>query len=119
VRRGCSCDLCSELCPIHALGPWLEKCSVGDFPFGVLSPATATRKLRGDLLSLSVADHMSYTLHSFRRGGAQDMKELGCSVEDLQRAGGWNSRACFLYVMPDDLDMLSAVTFMVDESDSD
>ena len=119
VRRACSCHLCRALCPIHVLGPWLSTFEIGGFPFGSLSASTTTRKLRMDLEAIGVTDAILYSLHSFRRGGANDMKELGCSVEDLQRAGGWNSRACFDYIMPEDMDVGGAIAFMVDDSDSD
>ena len=119
VRRGCSCYICEALCPIHIIGPWLTKCAVGEAPFGEMSAATATRKLRNDLEACGVQDFVLYSLHSFRRGGAQDMKEMGCSVEDTQRAGGWQSRAYFGYLQPEDVNTSAVVNSMVDDSDSD
>jgi hypothetical protein len=119
IRRVCSCHLCKALCPIHVIGQWLTQFKRGDAPFGRLSPAAATRCLRNDLSACGVKDGPLYSLHSFRRGGAQDMKELGCPIEDIKRAGGWASRAYCGYLVPEDMDLDATISFMVDESDSE
>jgi hypothetical protein len=119
IRRTCSCHLCVGLCPIHVVGQWLTQFKRGEAPFGKLTPAAATRLLRNDLSACGVKDFALYSLHSFRRGCAQDMKMMGCPIDDIKRAGGWSSGAYGNYLIPEDMDVKATIDFMVDDSDSD
>jgi hypothetical protein len=119
VRRDCSCHLVKQLCPVHVVVPMLMAYGSGCRIFEGFTPAAATRMLRKHLVALKVVGAMTYTLHSFRRGAAQDVMEAGCSMKFLLAAGGWSSRACFIYIKSRDLCDRSAMEYLVDNSDSD
>ena len=119
IRRVCSCEKSKALCPVHSIGDWLADFKVGEFPFLGISPGMATRRLRADLRDVGVADYNLFSLHSFRRGAAQDMSDMGCTLQELLDAGGWSSRACFAYLRPQDLDLKAVIRFVVDGSDSE
>jgi hypothetical protein len=119
VRRVCICDRCRALCPVHVVLPWLAEMEIGEAPFNSLSAAAATRRLRKHLSAIGVTNAADYTLHSFRRGAAQDLVQMGADIETLLAAGGWNSRACCEYVKPSDLNPEAVLNYIIDDSDSD
>jgi hypothetical protein len=119
IRRCCACHLAPALCPIHTFGPWMQSFKIGASPFQGLTPAKATKLLRTYLAECGVDDPMKYSLHGFRRGAAQDMCDMGCTLQELLVAGGWSSRACFAYLRPEDLDMKAVIKHVVDASDSE
>jgi hypothetical protein len=119
IRRACGCHLAPALCPVHTFGPWLKASTVGTFPFQGITPAKATRLLREYLEICSISEVKAYSLHAFRRGAAQDMCNMGCTLQELLEAGGWCSRACFAYLQPQDLNLSAVVKHIVDESDSE
>jgi hypothetical protein len=49
----------------------------------------------------------------------EDFVDAGCTLQMLLEAGGWASRACFMYLKPQDLDLKAVVRFVADESDSE
>jgi hypothetical protein len=97
----------------------LQTFHIGLKVFSGLSAAAATRMLRRHLTELGVEGAKIYSLHSFRRGAAQDAMEAGCTLEFLLTAGGWSSRACFTYIKSRDLCNRAAMEFIVDNSDSE
>ena len=119
IRRSCSCSLSEALCPVHTIVPWLREHSRGARPFGKLSAVQATKKLRHYLTICGVDEPSKYTLHCFRRGAAQDYVEFGCTLQELLIAGGWSSRACFVYLRPKDMNVHNVAKFVVDNSDSE
>jgi hypothetical protein len=119
IRRVCACHLAPALCPVHTFGPWLQAFAMGASPFEGWTPAKATKILRVYLAECGVGDTSKYSLHAFRRGAAQDMCDMGCTLEELLNAGGWSSRACFAYLRPQDLDMKAVIKHVVDLSDSE
>ena len=119
IRRSCACSLAPALCPVHVLAPWLDGFRRGEMPFKGISAAGATKKLREYLARCGIEDPGNYSLHSFRRGAAQDYVDFGCTLQQLLIAGGWCSRACFAYLKPEDLNVGAAAKFIIDDSDSD
>ena len=119
IRRGCSCSLAEAHCPVHAIAPWLQSFRHGDLSFKELPAAVATKKLRHFLGRCRLQDPQLYTLHCFRRGAAQDYVDFGRTFQQLLIAGGWNSRECFVYLRPEDLNVNAAAKFIADDYDSD
>ena len=119
LRRMCTCKTHSLVCPIHALSPWIKSHKVGDRLFPGLTPAAFNKRLRMHLDLCEIAESKLYSSHAFRRGAAQDLSLGGCSLRVLLVAGGWHSRACFLYLKHEDLNMASVAAFLANESDSD
>ena len=103
IIRQCVCEHLAELCPVHALWPWLAQHDVGEAPFSVLS-SKALQTLRDRLTMLSVKDPHAYGLHDFRRGHAQDMLERGAGLNAILQAGEWRSSAFAAYLKVADLE---------------
>ena len=98
LTRRCTCRSCSETCPVHVLGPWLQGLPSGTKLFeGVTAPA-ALRRLRQRLLRLGTTDAAAYRLHDFRRGHAQDLVHSGSRLGEILAAGQWRSAAFVLYL---------------------
>ena len=90
----------SQYCPVRAWKSYLQKrpLSESDLPFLTLSgrPLTTVKLLkilRLVLASLKVPNSSAYTLHSFRRGGAQAAQIAGASLKDIVELGNWRSNA--------------------------
>ena len=119
IRRDCACHLARELCPVHTIAPWICSFALGALVFEGISPAVATRRLRKHLDAAGVSDSKCYSLHSFRRGAAQDLVAAKCTLAFLLLAGGWSSRACFEYLQPSELNLKGALNLIMNDSDSD
>jgi hypothetical protein len=119
IRRLCACNKAPALCPVHTLGPWLKAFPIGHKPFEGLTAAAATKLLRKYLGECGIENVAVYSLHSFRRGCAQDLCDFGATLQDLLSAGGWNSRACFTYLRPQDMNLKAIAKFIAEDSDSD
>ena len=64
-------------CPVHALLPVLDACSMGEQPFAGITPATALGVLRPILLQLGIERAGDYWRHDLRRRHAHDLQPLG------------------------------------------
>jgi hypothetical protein len=118
VRR-CFCGRSKRVCPVHAVAHWIRSLPCGATPFKHLTPSKALFELRRRLQILNIPKHDCYGLHSFRRGGAQDMAQWGSSVIEIAHAGGWRSTAFLKYMRVEDLCTIAATSHICDLSDSD
>ena len=100
IVRFCSCKVCRQLCPVHASGAWLASLKFGARPFNGYTSSFATRELRRRLRVLQIESADCYTLHSFRRGRAQDLAASGHTVAQIMAEGGWKSGSWAQYLDP-------------------
>jgi hypothetical protein len=122
ITRRCSCGYCAQTCPVHSVAAWMRHLSIGSQPFVKMSPAFATRELRRRLSACVLADvdePRFYSLHAFRRGGAQDLSARGTPVEQVLLDGRWRSGSIFRYVDCNELNTSSATALFADESESE
>lgn len=80
LRRRCWCTQSRISCPVHRLGPWLDRVPRGKPLFPGISVSQAVSKLREMLWLIGVADSASYRTHDLRRGHAKDLQESGGHV---------------------------------------
>ena len=116
--RHCSCPAASRVCPVHRLRSWFEDIRPGPLFAGV-SAQWALAELRRRLGLLGVADPAQYTLHSLRRGKAQDLLRAGGRLVDILRAGEWTSAAFAEYLDLEELDGAAELEAHLAESGSD
>jgi hypothetical protein len=119
LRRGCWCDTRRQMCPVHVLGAWVQRCTPGVMPFAAHSADWARKDLRCRLLELGVEGASGYWLHDFRRGHAQDMVDAGGRLGEILRAGEWSSPAFTKYLDLEGLETSAVVEAHVIESDDD
>ena len=87
--------------------------------FAGVSAQWALAELRRRLGLLGVADQAQYTLHSLRRGRAQDLLRAGGRLVDILRAGEWTSAAFAEYLDLEELDGAAELEAHLAESGSD
>ena len=79
-----------------------------------------TKHLRACVTRLSLTSLAGVSSHAFRRGMAQDILAIGCSLAVLLRAGDWSSSAYLRYVktaQPEDAAIAQAVIHVSDSED--
>ena len=88
-----------NLCPVHVLWPIIERRAAPGEPIFPAGIAEAARSwLRIALQARGAPDYERYTLHSLRRGGAQEIISSGGDLSTLLKAGGWRSSAFRAYL---------------------
>ena len=71
---------CEATCPVHILGPLVDKCPAGTALFSGITAASALCTLRAMLVAAGVKDAASYGTHDFRRGHALDLQLSGARL---------------------------------------
>ena len=56
------------------------------------------RRLRDLLQRFLVPDAQKYGTQDFRRGHAEDMRKMGCTLAEILKAGQWRSAAFMKYM---------------------
>ena len=99
LRRECTCRGSVHTCAVHSLWErfWLHK-DEGEQPWARLNPSRATSKMRGLLKRMRVPNAEQYGTHDFRRGHADDMRKLGCTLPEILKAGQWRSASFMSYI---------------------
>ena len=121
IVRYCCCGHCPQICPVHSIASYLLRLDKGARPFAY-TPAAATKELRRRLAlccSKDIDDPAHFSLHAFRRGGAQDLASRGAPIHEVLGYGRWRSGAIFKYLSERDLDVEAATHLVSNESDSD
>jgi len=77
LTRGCWCKESEATCPIHAIGPFIDRCPIGERPFGHVTAQKAVRILRVGLAAVGVQNAIEYRTHDLRRGHAEDLRRSG------------------------------------------
>ena len=98
LRRGCWCQKCKAMCPVHVLWPWFKSLPPGQRPFANITDKLALSELRRWLRLLKVPDADKYKLHDFRRGHGRDLQSLGSNLATILAAGEWKSPAFLCYL---------------------
>ena len=126
-------------CPVHVIGPHLDRCTHGQRVFGDISPASALGVLREILATEGIANANEYRTHDLRRGHAQDLVEsggrvgmqrcllsvrqcvhtAGATLSVILAAGEWKSPAFMAYINHEQLETDAVIAAHVDESDGD
>ena len=99
LKRKCSCRGGVNSCPVHML--WMKffaELPEGAHPWAPVTPDVARRRLRQILVSLRVPNAQAYGTHDFRRGHADDMREMGATLAEILAAGQWTSKAFLAYL---------------------
>ena len=117
--RGCWCKGTPALCPVHALGPFIQQQEKGKHLFSGIPAAKATRVLRACLKSLNLREHEDYRLHDVRRGHAMDLVASGAPLWEILGAGEWRSPAFLQYLSLHELEEGLVMQAHLEESDSD
>ena len=73
VSRKCSCGRGRQVCVVHFIALFMKLLPPGTQPFVHLTAKKITSELRRRLTLLGITDAENYSLHGFRRGGAQDL----------------------------------------------
>ena len=89
--RGCWCKQSKATCPLHVLGPFLDKHASGQPLFKGITAACALGVLRDILKTLQVPDFEKYRTHDLRRGHAKDLQLSGTSGSCLSVGCVWLS----------------------------
>ena len=109
----------SDLCPLrawrqyHSIRHHRAAASLADIGSGallmnedgtVLERETVVQQVRRVLQGIGMApmDAMRFTGHSFRRGGAQSLRDAGMTIDEIKVAGHWVSDAVRHYLIGDD-----------------
>ena len=78
------------------------------------------RRVKQLVDNIGVPDFQRYGTHAVRRGMAQDILDMGCSLPALLKAGDWRSSAYLKYLrasQTDDLAVAQATMFMSDSEE--
>jgi len=137
--RGCWCGESKGTCPVHRLGPWLDKFHGGEALFPGITAARALCVLRQWLAELDFPRASEYRTHDFRRGHAKDLQLAGRRILDcvlgswdssvgrvvgaplwrILSAGEWKSPAFVLYLDLHQLEMDMVIEAHADESEAE
>jgi hypothetical protein len=87
------------MCAVHGLwDTFFKDLPDGHQPWKNISPAQARRRLRELLQRFQVANALKFGTQDFRRGHAEDMRKMGCTLAEILRAGQWRSAAFMTYM---------------------
>jgi integrase len=78
--RSCWCSESRTTCPVHVLGPALQRCGDGEMLFPGITAGSALSVLRSMLQLLGVPKAGQFRTHDFRRGHAKDLQLSGLCV---------------------------------------
>ena len=117
--RTCWCKECPRTCPVHVLGPIIQKLWPGEALLGGITAQVAVSKLRFMLAAIGVEKSECYRSHDIRRGHALDLQCAGAPLWKILEAGEWSSPAFMKYLDMHQLDRELVVQAHCGESDSD
>ena len=119
IVRTCWCKECPRTCPVHVLGPIIQKLRPGEALFGGITAHAAVFELRLMLAAIGVEKSECYRSHDIRRGHALDLQCAGAPLWKILEAGEWSSPAFMKYLDMHQLDRELVVQAHCGESDSD
>jgi hypothetical protein len=119
LRRGCWClSRSAGLCPVHALGEWVNSFPRGSTPFAGVTAGHARTLLKARLIQLRTPKAALCWLHDFRRGHAQDLVDHGGRLNEIL-AGEWSSPSFTRYLNLEQLETPFVVEAHLDDSEAE
>ena len=87
------------MCAVHGLwDAFFEDRPEGDQPWMSIGPSQARRRLRDLLQRFQVPNAQKYGTQDFRRGHAEDMRKMGCTLAEILKAEQWRSVSFMKYM---------------------
>jgi hypothetical protein len=134
-------SLMQVTCPVHVIGPVVNRCKPGQALFEGITAASALAVLREWLMEIGVEDARAYRTHDLRRGHALDLQlsgsplpifqeggsgrmcwsdfVAGAPLVEVLRAGEWSSPAFMEYLDLHRLERDAVIQAHADESESE